>query len=245
MAWTLERYVYNTRLQLGHEEFLRPLPMGTNWQSLRIGIRFCANDAARQSFVSSTSQGFGCALALGVCQGTTTRYLNDTVTDWIGGGYVGTTPGGGGYFNGQGAYTVGTPGYWTMNLARPNAVRKTGASITTATESSVQWFLTGSGGGGAYNGQFLSGLYVDIAKGSPNYTFTIYYCNTAANAQVNLTNAAFLTNMETTGTPSNTSTSSAKTIAYSGAGLFDTLSIVNNRSWPHIEVDGIAVVRFT
>lgn len=244
MAWTFDRYVYNTRLQLGREEFMRPLPMGTNWQSLRVGIRFCANDTARQSMLSATLQGLGVGIAIGVCQGTTTRYLDDTITDWIGGGYTGTASGGAGYFTGYGAYTAGTPGYWSMNGSRPSAVRKTGASLTFGSDTSVQWFLTGSGGGGAYNGQFLSGLYVDIAKGSPNYTVTVYYAGSAANAQVNITNAVFLANMETTAAPSNTS-STAKTIAYSGAGLFDALSIVSNRSWPHIEIDGIAAVRFT
>lgn len=243
MAWAYARYLLNTRLQMGHEELVRPLPMGTNWQTLRIGLRFCVNDTARQTFVSSTSQNFGFALALGVCQGNTS-YFSDVTTDWIGGGYVGQTPGGAGYFNGQGAYTVGTPGYWTMNLARPNGVRKTGTSLTFGTESSVQFFLTGSGTGGAYAGQFMSGLYIDIIKGTPNYSVTVSYCNSAANAQVNITNAVFLANMETTASPSNT-TSVAKTVAYSGAGLFDTVSVVNNRSWPHIEIDALAVSRFT
>lgn len=242
MAWAYTRYLLNTRLQMGHEEFVRPMPMGTNWQTLRIGIRFCVNDTTRQALGSLTSQAQGFALALGVCQGSTS-YFADTTTDWIGGGYVGNT-GGAGYFNGQGNFTVGTPNYWTMSLGRPNGLRKTGTTLTFGTESSVNWYLTGSGFGGAYAGQFMSGLYIDIIKGTPNYSVTVSYCNSVANAQVNITNAAFLANMETTASPSNT-TSAAKTVAYSGAGLFDTVSVVNNRSWPHIEIDALAVSRFT
>ncbi len=213
--------------------------MGTDWSSLRIGVRFCVNDAARSTYTNIGAYGY--ALGLGVCQGTTTSWLDDTVTDWMGGGYIGSTAAPSGAFN---THTAGTPNYYTMVNGRPNALRKSGSSYTWGSETGVGWYITGSGSGGAYAGQYMSCVYVDITKGSP-YSINIYYCNSIANAQTNITNAVFIANMETTGTPSNTSATGAKTIAYSGSGLFDSLSVYCTRSWPVTEIDAIAVTRLT
>jgi len=240
MAWIFDRYNYNQRLQLGREEFIRPLPMGTNWQSLRIGIRFCMNDASRVGFNTVSSWGFG--IYLGVQEGMTTSFLAETVTDWIGGGAVGSVYPPTGALGG--GFTLGTPNYWTANM-RPNALRKAGASNTFGTESSVSTFITGSGLGGVLGSQFMEGLYIDITKGSPNYSFNIFYPSTAVQAQTNITSAAFLTNVESTGTPTQSTASGAKTVAYSGNALFDHLSVVYTRFWPHLEIDGIAAVRLT
>jgi hypothetical protein len=121
---------------------------------------------------------------------------------------------------------------------------KTGATSTFSAEDSVNIFYVGSGTGGAYAGQFMNHLYVDITKGSPNYTTQVFYSNTAGAAQVNITNANFLTYMENQSTPTGTTAANARTIAYTGAGLFDCLSIVNFKSWPNTEIDSLAVVRY-
>jgi hypothetical protein len=237
MAWIFDRYIYSRRFQIGREEFLRPLPFGTNWQTVRIGVRFSVNDSARSTYAGGN---WGYGMYLGVAQGASTSFLADTVTDWIGGGYIGSTA----QPSGQLAFNAGSPNYYLMNLGRPNALRKTGSSYTFTAESSVSIYIVGSGENAGYGNQLFCGCYVDIVKGSP-YTITIYYTNSAANAQTNLTEAAFLTNMESGGTPTLTAVAGAKTLAYTGAGLFDTLSIVCPRSWPSTEIGTLAVVRYT
>lgn len=241
MAWFFERFVYNKRIQLGHEEFVRPMSMGTDWNSIRIGVRFCLNDSSR-AILNGTSPIGGCALYLGVRQGSTgPSFFSDSLTDWIGGGHISSTipP-----THGNFTFTAGSPNYFIGGAARPNALWKTGATSTFAAESSVGAFWVGSGQPGAYGAGFMSQIYVDITKGSP-YSFNLYYCSTAGQVQTNITDSAFLTALEVQATPANMSATGAKTVAYTGAGLFDTLSIASWRSWPHVEIDMIGVARFS
>ncbi len=238
MAWIFDRFVNSRRFQMGREELLRPLPFGTDWTRLRIGIRYSVNDSARSAYV--TAGNYGYCTYLGIQQGTGS-FLNSTVADWIGGGNIGSNALPNGQLN---SYNAGSPGYYTMAQGRPNAVWKTGSSYTFASESSVTVYITGSGENAGFGNQYFCGSYVDIIKGSPNYTFNIYYCDTIANAQTNVTEAAFLANMELGGTPTNTTGAAGKTIAYTGSGLFDTLSIIVTRCWPSTEIGSIAVVRY-
>jgi len=238
--WIFDRFVYSRRFQMGREELLRPLPFGTDWLSLRIGIRYSVNDSARSNYPVAGNYGY--CTYLGVQQGSDTSFLANTVTDWIGGGNIGNNAAPNGQLN---IYTVGSPGYYTMALGRPNGLWKTGSTYTFATESSVLVYVTGSGENGGYGPQYFCASYVDITKGSPNYTFNVYYCNSAANAQTNITEATFLANMESGATPSQTAAASGKTIAYTGQGLFDTLSIVVTKCWPSTEIGSLAIVRYT
>ena len=242
MAWIFDRYTYSKRLQLGHEEYVRPLTMGTNWQSIRIGVRFCVNDSARAPLVQATPN-TACALYLGVKQGSTGPSLfSNSVTDWIGGGQIGSAlpP-----LSGNMPFNAGTPNYFSGGAAQTNALWKTGATSTFTAADSVGCFWQGSGQPGSYGSGFMSQAYVNITKGSPNYTITSYYCNSIAQVQTNVTEVAFLTALESQTTPANTTAGNAKSLAYTGAGLFDTLSIASWRSWPHIEIDMIGVCRFT
>lgn len=235
--WAFDRYVYNTRLQLGREEVIRPLAMGTNWRKIRIGVRLCINDAFRGTGLGTP---FGFGLGLGVCQGSTTSFLADTVTDWIGGGALGTAAAPSGSL----VFAAGTPNTFSLNSGRPSYLWKVGSTSTFTAEDSATQFFVGSGTGGAYAGQFMSQMYVDITKGSPNYTLQTFYNVSAAVAQTNITNTVFLTNMENQTTPTGMQAATARTIAYTGAGLFDCLSIVNFKSWPNTEIDSLAVVRY-
>jgi len=243
--WIFDRFTYSRRFQMGREEILHPLPFGTNWVSLRIGIRYSINDSAR-STSGYAGGNWGYCLYLGVQEGITTRFLDDTVTDWIGGGNIGNTAQPNGNFN---SYTAGSPGYYQNGAGgRPNALWKRTTTHTFGSESSVSVYFTGSGENGAVSGlgpQYFCGSYVDITKGSPNYTISPYYCNSAANAQANLTETAFLANMESGATPTFTASAAGKTIAYTGSGLFDTLSVVCTRYWPSTEIGSLAVVRYS
>lgn len=234
--WTHDRYVLDTRLQLGYEEFVRPLSMGTNWQSLRIGIRFAINDSARVAISNW-------ALVMGVCQGNTSLLAAST-TDWIGGGMFGAAlPAGiaGGVTN---AFAAGPPNTFSVGSAA-NVLWKNNVSFLYGSATASTTFYVGTGAGGGYGAQNMSHIYVDILKGSPNYTITPYYVSTALIAQTHITDIVFRQNMEATTPTTSLSSAGAKTLAYTGSGLFDTLSIAHFKSWPHIEIDSIWVVRLT
>ena len=236
MAWIHDRYTYDKRIQLGYEEIVRPLSMGTNWQSLRIGIRFAVNDAARVQINQF-------ALLLGVCQGNS-GILATSTTDWIGGGLFGSLLPSGTTGGATSPFTAGTPNYFAGSN-QVSALWKTGVSITYGSVTSVTSYMVGTGAGGSYLAQNMNHLYVDIAKGSPNYSVTDYYADSIANVQTNITDSIFRQNMErATATPTNTA-SGAKALAYTGSGLFDSVSVSWWKAWPNIEIDSLWIVRIT
>ena len=85
----------------------------------------------------------------------------------------------------------------------------------------------------------------DITRGSPNYTFGTYYYISGAAASVNITDSVFMTALEGGGLAANLSDPGARSVAYSGAGVFDTLSIVGWRGFPQLEIDSIGVCRYS
>lgn len=235
MAWIHDRYTLNNRLQLGNNEYLRTLQMGSEWQSLRIGIRYSVVDAAR-----TTVGNWG--LIVGVCNGLSGIQAAST-TDYMGGGIFGAAVPSGTTGGISMAFNASTPNYYSMSNA-PNCVYKTGSTYLYGGASVVTHYIPGSGAGGAYATQVMGQLFVDIQKGSPNYTLQVWYTNAAATAQTHVTDAVFMSNLETW-TSTNLTGGGAKTLAYAGNGLFDTLSIAHYRAWPPIEIDMIGIARWS
>ena len=96
MAFIVESLAGDRRLQLGGEEFVRPMSFGGRWGRLRIGLRCMVNAAT-----TITNGGF----VVGVCSGSTNTFVSSTTTDYIG-MVIGST---GGYSNW--GYTAGPPSY--------------------------------------------------------------------------------------------------------------------------------------
>lgn len=236
-----ERFVYNKRLQLAHEEIVRPMSMGNDWNIIRIAVRCAINDAPRSATYSGISS---MALYVGVRNGSTGASLfSDSVPDWVGGGLIGNTypPAGP-----NSSFNAGTPNTYGA-VSRPCAMRKTGSSVTFGTEASVNAFLPGTGAPGLYGAGFMSYVVTDITRGATGTSFTVTtsYCINSAAAQVNITDAVFMNALAAGGTPANLTVPSASVVTYSGAGYFDTLSIAAWRSNPHYEIDSIGVCRYS
>ena len=237
MAWIYDRYTYDKRIQLGYEEIVRPLSMGTDWQSLRIGIRFAVNDSARVQITQL-------ALLLGVCQGNS-GITATTTTDWIGGGLFGSLLPSGTTGGTSSTFTAGSPNYFSGGN-QVNALWKTGTNVTYGAFTGVTSFMVGTGIGGAFGAQNMNHFYVDIAKGNPTYSITDYYADGVANVQTNITDSIFRQNMEKTATtPANTASGAAKALTYTGSGLFNSVSVSWWKAWPNIEIDSLWVVRIT
>jgi len=236
MAWIHDRYAYNNRLQLGYNEYLRPLAMGTEWQGIRIGIRYAVLDAGRTNIGNW-------GLVVGVCRGVTGG-VQSSASEWIGGGIFGAAlptygnAGGGAATN----FTAATPNYWTTGNT-PNVAYKSNTTATYAAATGASHFITATNQGGAWGGQVMGQIFVDIQKGSPNYSFQVWYTDTFGKAQTNVTDAVFMSNLEFF-TSTNITGGGGKTLAYSGAGLFDTLSVAHYRAWPPVEIDMIGVCRY-
>jgi hypothetical protein len=75
MAFIVEQYVGDRGIQIGVEDVIRPFSFGTNWEKIRIGIRYAAN-----GYTDLPTSTFG--IRLGICTGYAGT-LSGTTTDCI------------------------------------------------------------------------------------------------------------------------------------------------------------------
>jgi hypothetical protein len=136
-------------LQLGNEEWVRQLAIGSTWSYIRIGILFQLTGTANTS-----SGGF----SIGVCSGTSAPFGNTSCQNFVGIEIIAGLN-----------WTANAPfPYYSLTASNAFACKKIGSSITTygsnLADSVGMCFPTSSGT--ARRGL----IYVDITKGSPNYT---------------------------------------------------------------------------
>ncbi len=219
MAQIIETIVGDRKLLLGNEQFGRTMALGIAWNRLRIGIR-----AAVQASGAVNASG----LAMGVCQGTTDMYKSVTCTDFVGGHYGNTVN------NTNYQYTAGPPNYIFSNAVL--AIRRIGNVNTTNTTTSSSMYMSAS------PTTTRSMWIVEIQRGSPNYSITQFIPTSVANVQIDISFATFMVAMESEPPPTLQS-QLATTVAYSGAGLMDTVNIAWNNSIQPIEISDICVAR--
>lgn len=228
MAAILSRIVSSVtdkRVVLSNSQFARALPFGTTWQSIRIGMRLDMRDTGAD--LSSTPRFW-----FGVCSGSTNLVSDATTTNFCGC-----------------ATNVAT---WGRSATRYN---KLTSGIVCATRvGSTNVFSSGGNvlsGSSIIQNQAASaaadrGLwFIQITKGSPNYTYRCFYSQTDGAADRSHTE--FLEQMEQV-TPSLTghAWSNAVVLATSeAAGAFDHIMISWERTYPEIEISDIAVARFS
>jgi hypothetical protein len=219
-------FIYNVssdrRIQLCAEELVRTLAIGSSWSRLRLGIRLRFNGLC----IDTGGTGNG-ALAVGLCRGSAGFYDPYTV-DYIG-------------FS-QGTSTQ-AGGSWTYAVERSSTTdhalfKKVGASVTASSAGSSATLYI------AANNFNHSVLYLDVTRGSPNYTLVGYSLTVGAVAS-DWSRTSFFTGLETespiTGMAAvNTTTA----MAYSGDGYFDSISVLWSRCVPTIDISDIAVCRF-
>lgn len=222
MANIVEAFVGDLSLELGNEQFIRPMVIGTNWSKIRIGLHFTINGA-------STINNAG--LLVGVCAGG--HDYNSASADLVGGHFGATL------FNSTITYTAGTTGYFS-SAAPPIGVTKLGASVNTAncTEAQAPQFPAITSGRGL--------LAVDITKASPpSVRFWSNYSATAADAQTDQTQYGFRLSLENESTINTLCHDHGiATPAYAGTSLWDAVLVYWNKSLPPIEVFEICVLRF-
>jgi hypothetical protein len=223
MAFIVDLYSTRTdkAIQIGNEEILRPMSIGTNWQKIRIGIRL--------GIFGPAANITGCFIGYGVCTGNN-GWKGNNIQEWVGGGF--------GNLIEASVYTyvIATPPYYTSGgVSQPGLTRINGVT-TVRTGSSTTNYLP------ANALTTRTAFYVDITKGTP-YSVTTYNPGSIANAQTDFTQSLFLQGMETDGTPTNQVSNGSGTWTHPGLGLMDTVSVHWNRSAPALNIFDIAVAR--
>jgi hypothetical protein len=231
MAFITETIVGDHRIQLGSEDLVRQMGFGSNWQKIRIGMRLAVYDTIGD--LSATS------LVIGVCQGVSNAFTSVNCTDFIGGCIPGP-------FDGAVTWTrtAGAPVSYVIANGYCHAIKKTGAAFpSTGAGTAVQGANPQARYFSAMPGSSHTTVLCDITKGT-TYGVVIGTSSTIAD----VTRAAFLLQMENEATPavmnSMSLVSYGSSIAYSGAGLFDSVNIRWARSTPTIEISDLTVVRF-
>jgi hypothetical protein len=223
MAFIVEPIALDRALQLGNEEFIRPMSFGTNWSKIRIGVV-----AALNATQGLRQAGF----LMGVCAGAGSSWKTVNTSEFVGVHFGATVE------NSTYAYVLGPPAYFTQaGVSVPSVTKLAGVVSNRGGANTTAYF-------GAMPSTTRVAYFLDITKGS-SYIVNALWPNSIANAQADNSIATFIANMETDGTPTNTASLGAQTFAYAGAGLLDTLNLSWNHSTPVMTIFAIAVCRFT
>lgn len=181
MSVELKTYGSDRRNEMGAAEAVRPMSYLNDWTRMRIGLQF-SMDGVASNIIGTPF------FAFGVCSGSTNVLAAATATHVVGlrpGSGSGTTP--------ASAWTrsAGPPSYFTLgNGWLP--FNKIAAVTTYGTN------LTGFSILANNTPAQRSAWFIDIIKGSPNYTFDSGFpnTNTPNGAQSDLTDVEFQTIME-------------------------------------------------
>lgn len=229
MASIVENISGDKALQLGGEEFVRPLSCGNNWNKIRIGIRLGMNGTTP---LPAGAQ----RLAMGLCSGTQYTYQSASCVSWAGISW-GINPGSGWSYdainNYYGVYAGGSVSY---------ATGKVGATITdTSTGNNSQHNIRGTAASAP------SIIMVELVRvSSSSYTAR----GMMPAGQITQTPRFYdlIRSMEdevVTGGYAVTFVDFLGAASVTGLGSsLDTLSIYWNKLTPTIEISDICVLRF-
>ena len=218
-------------ITVGSEEYVRPLAMGTNWTKIRIAMLV----SIVPNGINNIANG---GVIMGVCSGTSAPYGAASTTNFIGASYasVGTTLV-------TYTYTAGA-GFPYYSIGYPQLVSKTGASVSiTGQSSSVTPGFAVAGVGNLIRRGFL---FVDIQKGSPNYTVTFLNSWPTSRTDLDYTTTHLVEFCESGAI--NATAASAHSVANTfseAAGALDTVNIYWPRSANPLEIYSIAVARLS
>lgn len=217
-------------LALANEEWVRPLGIGTAWTKIRIGILAAVRPNGTSNFTNA-------AFVFGVCSGQANPYAAASTTNFAGIAMAGSAA-----VTGTWTYTGVTNPYYVSGQV---PLVRVGSSNTLGTGTSPSTALATTTGPIQRKHVF----YLDIQKGSPNYTFS--WCATqAASTDTNFTLANLIYGCEQTtfaptigGVGLAAGINGATVAASESAGSFDSLNIFWNQASFPFEIYGIAVSR--
>ena len=221
--------VEDKRARLSNSNFARvwSSDLGTSWTTIRVGCRISMENTSAN--LTSTPR-----FAFGICSGTSNIYMDTTTTHWCGiltnaATWVTATN------NGVLVYSV-------ENGSGPNVAKRIGSTLTVGSAFGVAnmiWDCTVAS---------RSAFFLDITKGSPNFSFKIF-SYTTQNSFVSGPDVSvdtLLTQLPLSSpTISNHGSSGAVTQAIDEAtnGYFNAVNISWDRTSPAIEISDLAVVR--
>jgi hypothetical protein len=220
-------------LALANEEFVRTLAIGNDWTKLRLGVLLAVTP-------NGTSALGGTTFMLGVCSGKTSPFGAASTTNFVGAALHTGTPGATTGTLGYG--TSGDNPYFVSDGTWPAA--RVGTTLNSGTGDGTTVVFTANTG----STQRRSPLFVDIQKGSPNYTIT-RWVPSAAQAQFltgDCTPVEFLAALEATPpTWLNLNlTGLVATVAASEApGALDTFDVLWNKTVSPLEIYALAAYR--
>jgi hypothetical protein len=139
-------------LTLGNEEYVRTFSFGSAWTKIRLGICY--------SIRSTTSIG-SASFVLGVCSGKTNPYAAATTTNFVGVNLTSSNS-----LTGTITANYGPP--WYASMSGTVVIKRSGSTTT-----------IGNGSGSILYGHYTAAslrafMIVDITKGSPNYTLSVF-----------------------------------------------------------------------
>jgi hypothetical protein len=220
------------RIQLGAEEIVRAMEIGTNWTKIRIGMRLGLLGNATFS---------GADLSVGVCVGNKGKTPIDT-TDAVGVQCgANANP-----MSLVWTYSLNYPtyAYFSHNFTGANAFRKVGPAITNQVGGGYVTYVVAP----PFLNSNRTGYYVDIYKGVGSLTFASWAPSNATVVMIDVSRYSHLVNMESESAISvgGQSYNANSVVLNSVGGNFnwDSVFISWNRSIPVIEINDVTVVRF-
>lgn len=251
MAFITETIAFDRRLQLGNEEFYRPVQMGGNWTKARIGIRFAINGWA--DMTGSNAAPFltldKSFLQLGWGTDANSYFLNDRPTQ-----FLGARIGGSGDNNASPKFNAVQEGtsYYSITSGDFTTIIKNNSGLTQGSRAGM---VTGGAVLMAANSPLTTEheLMMTWQRTGSNYVLVDIICPvTAANVQAGKTATQFINDMDN---------ENGTVVAYTNVGRsannfpyfnlqqdfnfpLNYVSVYWSKATPTIEISHIAVTRF-
>jgi len=223
MSASISNLSGDKRIILGDDRFARPpsFMQSGSWQKLRIGLRLCMSDSGANATSSF--------LHIGICAGTSAIMGDATPAHWFGLELVGN-------FNVYQRFTSPTR-YLCPFISGYNVVNGVQVSGHAASMETVGWQI-----GATDTNRTL--FFLDIAKGSPDYTVSFFRNTGTACTDVD---AATFLSLVSSSSPSLTdhsfTTPASWAVNEATEGQFTAVNVSWNHSNPVFKISELAVVR--
>lgn len=224
----------DNRVVLQNSQDARPLPFGSSWTRLRIGVRLHMRQYSEVGNITGLGiNGTPPRFAFGLVSGTTNLFGDASTTHFIGVRWNATT------------WTLTGSNRFLVSNGSVIPIKKVGTTVTSGSAffPTSQW---GIGAGAESNAADRTVLFLDITKGSPNYTLQLFgWINTGV-APVDVSFANFKEQMILSAPSiSGHAMSDTQDIAITELdGAFNAVTFSWNQTLPQIEIEDIALKRF-
>ena len=213
--------VDDMRMALSNSNPRRALSIGSNWTKIRIGVRMCINGTA--SITGSPR------FVMGVCSGTSNPWNNGSAITTH---FVGASSSTASWNLSSGVYFVNTGSIDWRPTKRVGTAETFGSNISLlivpAVSISKRWMY-----------------FLDITKGSPNFTLSGFSPNGTGAADASYADFLATVAVEVPSVGSYVfGTSRTLAVDETADGSLDSVCIAWNRTAPTIEVSDLAIVRF-